>query len=153
MFEPFWSISLDLGSFDMPALHFLGYNFWPSPKIEEPYTPILKKKIVRENHGTSRVSSWDHFKPYLSHFGALVWIWEASIYPSDTFYHFWPISENWGPLHPNFEKKIVWGHPGSWRASSWDHFKPYLSLFGVLVWILEGFLYRPVTFERPIFGL
>ena len=25
-------------------------------------------------------------------------------------YHFFPIRENRGPVHPNFEKKIFWGH-------------------------------------------
>ena len=30
-------------------------------------------------------------------------------------------------------------------------FKPYLSLFGALVWILEGFLYPPATFQSTIF--
>ena len=49
------------------------------------------------------------------------------------------------PLHPNFEKKIVWGHHELSRVFSWDHFKPYLSIFGPLVWVLEGCLCPPLT--------
>ena len=40
-------------------------------KLSTP-TPQFWKKHIWGNHGTSRVSSWDHFKPYLRLFGALV---------------------------------------------------------------------------------
>ena len=77
------------------------------PRIRAP-TPYFGIKIVWGNHRLSKVVLWDHFKPYLS----LFWIISmdlGSIYiPARHFYeyHFWPINKNWGPLHPNFEKKL-----------------------------------------------
>ena len=35
---------------------------------------------------------------------------------------------------------------------SWDHFKPYLSLLGPVVWILEWISYLSVTYQGVIFA-
>ena len=48
-------------------------------------------------------------------------------------------------------KKNVQGHHGLSRVSSWDHLKLYLSLFGDLVWIWDGFIQPPGTFWSTIF--
>ena len=44
----------------------------------------------------------------------------------------------------------IFDDQGSSRVISWHHFKPYLSLLGQLVWVLEGF-YAPRHFSEHHF--
>ena len=60
---------------------FLSTNLTDKQKTKDPYTLILKKKVVQGHHG----SSWVNFKPCLSIFGAIVWIWEGSVNPPGPF--------------------------------------------------------------------
>ena len=53
---------------------------------------------------------------------------------------------------PTFWEKIVWGHLGSSRGFSLDHFKAYLGLLGPVVWILEGMLYPSATYQSVLFA-
>ena len=60
--------------------------------------------------------------------------------------------QNWETPIAKLWKKLVWRNYGSPRVSPWDHFKPYLRLFGPVVWILEISIYSSATFRGTIFG-
>ena len=136
-----------------PPVTFQSTIFDLLAKIEGPYIPILKEKLSRDILDPEEYL----LGTILSH------IWAFLEYS----YGFWKVFYTRPPPSgvpfltdkqklkaptPQFWKKILWRHDGSSRVSSWDHFKPYLSHFGQVVWVLEGFLYWPVTFKRPIFG-
>ena len=70
--------------------------------------------------------------------------------PADT-HHDLGAHENWGPLHPNFEKKMsgdILDHKEYPLGIILSHIWAF---FGALVWILEDFLYPPATFRIGIF--
>ena len=58
--------------------------------------------------------------------------------PPPTGESFLPGNQNLETPTPKFWGKNVWGHLGSSREFSWDHFKPSLSLLELVIWILEG---------------
>ena len=110
------------------------------------------KKLVRGNHEQAPVSPWAHFKPYLRYCGPVVWILEALIYPSVTF---WSTIFGRQPKlrdpYCKILKKMVWGNHRTAWVSPWAHFKPYLRYFGAVVCILEASIYPCATFQSTIF--
>ena len=55
-------------------------------------------------------------------------------------------------LIPKFWENIDCWHYGASRLLPWDHFKPYLSQFEPVVWILETWKDQYVTFRSSDFG-
>ena len=53
---------------------------------------------------------------------------------------------------PKFSDNIDGWHYGSLRVLPWDDFKPYLSRFEPVVWILETWKDTPITFRSGILG-
>ena len=60
--------------------------------------------------------------------------------------HFRMITKMWRAVHQNFGQKFVWGHHETSREYFWDHFKLYLMLSGLLVWVLEGLFLSRIHF-------
>ena len=86
----------------------------PSNQNLETPTPTLLEKMVREHLGSSRVCFWDHFEPYLSLIGPVVWILKGFYNgPPPTGASFLPGNQNLETLTPSFLKKIVWNQLGS----------------------------------------
>ena len=138
--------------FFIPARDFWKTHFWRITTIWGALQQILGKKLSEdildhEEYPLGIIIS--HIWAFLEHYYGFWKVFYTG--PSLLKDPFLVDNDTLEGSTPNFWKKIVWGHPGSWRVSSWDHFKPYLGLFGALVWILEGFLYPPVTFRSTIF--
>ena len=104
-------------------------------KIKDPNTQFWKKKIWGHRK-SSRVSSSDFSNPYLS-FLSICMDLGRRIMPARYLleYNFWHQEKIGNPGTLVLKKKIVRGHQGSSRITSWDLFKAYFSLIGKLVWI------------------